>query len=509
MSVNIENSRSAAGHDRSLRTAFLFMLLPVFAGLFLLLLNSDIADSFPYLFLLPWILALALVLLIPAAFLWFRGKFGFENPLMLATFSYFIPAFVIGGISLSVGLSQPYYLSYIHDAETNLPYTVALIMLGYAGLSIGYLFPLGKRIGEIVGAYLPTKEADAKYFVFPGLLLLCFGILNSVFAAFVGLIGFQKVEEIGAYDGLILITTYFWLQGSFILWFIVFRQPTITLSSYLVIAVLLVVSVGKALFTGNRGSLFSVCIMVGLAFLLAGRKLDFRKSVYAGVLVSVAIVGGMIYGTTFRNTLGLEKNVGLERYTDNIADTIEKVASGDNLAVIEFSLVNLAERIDIVSSIAVVVSNYEQLAPYEESYGLDNNIWKDMTSFFIPRFLWHDKPVASDSQAYSDLYFNYPDNAFAITPIGDLLRNYGVPGVFLGMLLLGLLMRIIYRALIEDQPRLLWRSTLYFMLVSAISFEGFYGSILPFLVKVGIAGVVGLLLVSFLSNRLRLSEISR
>jgi len=261
-----------------------------------------------------------------------------------------------------------------------------------------------------------------------------------------------------------------------------------------------VTAVAKALLAGNRGSLVQACIVVGLAYLLSGRRLDFKRTVWAGIIVTAAVVAGMIYGTTFRNVKGSESQVEIDTYAENIVTTLGDVGSGDNMRMLEFGVSNLAERIDTVSSLAVVVSNYEQLAPYEESYGLDNNIWKDTTSFFIPRFLWSDKPVASDPRAYSDLYFSTGDNSFAITPMGDLMRNYGLPGVFIGMLALGILMRTIYRTLIEDQPRMLWRAAVYFMLLTTVSYEGFYGSILPFVVKVGLTAVVGVIMVTFLAR---------
>lgn len=506
MAARSENLRFASHGNKSVGIGFFLMFLPVIAAIFLLAYNSDIHESFPYLFLLPWILALLVVLLTPAAILWFRGKLEFENPIILASFTYFIPAFVIGGITLSVGLSQPYYLTFIQDSKTDLPYTVFLIMLGYAGMAAGFYLPVGRRIGSTLSNYLPRSEPEADRFVLPGFLLLFLGVFNLVIAAVGGIIGFRRVEEIGTFDGILLLSTYFWLQGSFILWYAVFRQPTFSVKSYAIMAALLTVSVGKALFTGNRGSFLSLCIMIGLAFLLSGRKLNFRRGVLAGFVALFAIVGGMIYGTTFRNTSGLHTNVGLEQYTENIFTTFEQIGSGESWAVTELSLMALAERIDIVSSVAVVVSNYEKLAPYEESYGLDDNIWKDTTSFFVPRIVWNDKPVASDPTSYSDLYFNYPENTFAITPIGDLVRNYGAPGVLIGMALLGLLMRIIYRTLVEDQPRMLWRASIYFMLITAISFEGFYGSILPFVIKVGISSSLGIMLVLFLSKRIQPSK---
>jgi hypothetical protein len=122
-------------------------------------------------------------------------------------------------------------------------------------------------------------------------------------------------------------------------------------------------------------------------------------------------------------------------------------------------------------------------------------------TFAIPRVIWAEKPVASEPRKYSELYFDYGDNSFTITPMGDLLRNFGWEGIPLGMFILGILLRIIYSALVENQPFSLWRITLYFMLLTSVSYESFYGGILPFLVKVGTVSVVGLLIVNFFTKK--------
>ena len=205
-------------------------------------------------------------------------------------------------------------------------------------------------------------------------------------------------------------------------------------------------------------------------------------------------------GLRFEISKAASPQVSLDQYADNIVDTFDQVGRFDLRNGLELGLIGLAERLDTLSSVAVVVSNYEQLAPYEESYGLDNNIWKDISTFFIPRIIWNEKPVASEPRKYSDLYFNYGENSFAITPIGDLVRNYGPIGVPIGMFLFGIVIRMMYRALVENQQKKIWRSTLYFMLLMAISYEGFYGLLIPFLFKVGITSIVGLLIVALVSK---------
>ena len=111
-------------------------------------------------------------------------------------------------------------------------------------------------------------------------------------------------------------------------------------------------------------------------------------------------------------------------------------------------------------------------------------------------------PVASDPRRFSDLYFNFNGSSFAITPIGDLLRNFGIIGVPIGMAILGLVLRLIYSSLVEGQPPVVWRLNLYFMLLSSVSYEAFYGTIIPDLFKVGFIAVIGILLVNLIAKKI-------
>ena len=502
MAIAFRNSEVRSVQQRSLAPALVLMLSVILIAAVMVALSTDAVRSFPYLYLLPWILGMFVVFAVPSAVLYYKGKLRFYDPLVFATWVYFFPSFIVGGIMLTSGFSQPYFLSFIQDAEYNLPYTAVLLMLGFGGLALGYFSPIGRKIGAALSGYLPAKDFDSSALVVPGLFMLLLGTLNTLAALGLGVIGYQRAEVIDAYSGIIFLTTLFWMQGSFILWYVMFKKGTVDVRSVTLFLLLMAATIGKALFSGNRAALLQVFIIVVLAFLLAGGRFNYRRAAIAGVVLSLCLVAGMIYGTTFRHVKGSESQVTFDQYTDSIYQTVDEVGRFDIQQGLEFALMGLAERLDTFSSVAVVVSNYEQLQPYEESYGLDNNIWKDLTTFFIPRIFWNEKPVASESRKYSDLYFNYGENSFAITPVGDLVRNFGPVGVPIGMFLFGIVLRFLYRTLVEDQPRVFWRITFYFMLLMSISYEGFYGLLVPILFKVGITALVGLLVVGLIARGL-------
>lgn len=476
-------------------------LLLALGTISILIFADDQINPFKEMYLMPWVLLVGTVFAAPSVYLIVKKKFNLYHPLVFAAWSYFIPAFFFGGMILASNLSQPYFLAFVEDERYNLPLTFVYIAIGYAGLSVGFFLPVGRKLGEKVSRRLPVWNWKSEQILLPSFILFCFGLANTVIAFGLGILGYQKVEEIGAFDGLLFLLTLFWLEASVFLWLSIFRAGRVNFNHYVIIGILLSTALVKSAFQGNRGSLFQIFIIVAATFILSGRQVKFKQGAIGASLLTLAIIVGMIYGTTFRNLKQTEAQIGIEQYTEYVFGALEKVFERNPLDTLDGGFKALAERLEAVSSLAVVVSNYEKLKPYEESYGLDNNIWKDSITFFIPRPLWNDKPLASEPRKYGDLYFNYSENSFTITPMGDLLRNFGPIGVPLGMILLGFIIRVIYAALVENQTFSYWRTTLYIMLLIGISYESFYGSIIPYLVRVSFISIIGILIVKFFVRR--------
>lgn len=480
--------------------ALVFFAVIVLAVVFLIV-TDDTADANSRMYLLPWVLLTGTVIAAPSVYLWVKNEFSPINPIVFAAWSYFFPAFFLGGLIFTFNLSDPFFLNFIQDMKVDLPLTFIVIMLGYGGLSVGFLIPWARKLGVKIGNFMPQLGWKSDNVFFPGFVLLALGLFNTAIGYIAGVIGYQKLEEIGTYDGLLFLLTLIWSQANLLLWLLLFRRKKLDFWAGLTAIVLLLTALPKVLYGGNRAGFLLFFLAIAFAYLLAGNKITIKKGIVGGILLVLSIIVGMIYGTTFRNIKGTESQTNMTEYTENILATVETISENDNVLLLENGFSSLVERIDAVSSLAVVVSNYEKLAPYEEGYGLDNNIYKDTVTFFIPRVIWQDKPVASEPRKYGDLYFNYGENSFTITPMGDLLRNFGLIGVPIGMLLLGFLLRIIYAALLEKREFSYWRATLYFMLVISVSYESFYGSILPYLTKVGFISAVGLATIHFLIKK--------
>lgn len=455
---------------------------------------SDAASKF---YMVPWTLAAGVVIVAPSIYLVYKGRFDPFHPLVFPAWSYFFPGFVVGGLVLASGLSQPYFLIFIQDEHYNLPLTYAYVMLGFGGLVLGFILPVGRKFGSAIASKLPVWDWKAEQITMPALILLGLGFANTITAFALGIIGYHRAEEIGIFDGTIFLFTLFWLEASFLLWLLIFKAEKLTPLHYIVLGALIFSALIKTAFQGNRGSILQMIMLVGFAFVVSRGRMTLKHAVVGGLIVTVGLLAGMIYGTTFRVVKGTQERASIGEMANVIAATGEKISTQDLSTSLSVGFEALAERIDAVSSLAVVVSNYEALAPYEESFGINNNIVNELTTFFIPRVLWPDKPVAIDTGRYGDLYFNYSENSFTLTPIGDLLRNFGPWGVPLGMILLGLFIRVIYASLVEGQAFAFWRTTLFFMILMSISYEGSYGAIIPYAFKVTCVSMVGILLLRF------------
>ena len=477
--------------------AFLWGLV-LLVGAALLWFGLDVGESYGNFYILPWVFLTGVVVAAPSVYLLYIGKFDLFHPLVFAAWSYIFPAFVIGGVIIAFDLVSWFFMSSIEDPEYNLPLTLVYIAIGYAGLTAGYFLPVGKYLAEKAEKIYPKWEWKPDQVWLGGVVLLIIGTGVNILGFIQGLLGFQRNIEIGAYDGLLYFLVTVLTAGSVLLWLAIFKVERRTGLFYGLAAMLVIFIPLRMALLGNRGSLFAGLVPVAYAFFYSGRKIRLRYAAFFAVIGAAAIFIGVAYGTTFRNIRGAETRAAAGDYMGQVVATVDHLLEADPVVLAGDVSHAFVERIENLSSVAIVVSNYEKLAPYEASYGLENNIVNDLLTAFIPRFVWADKPQTSDPRAYSDLYFNYGDNSFAISPFGDLLRNFGPWGIPFGMMILGFYLRFIYRSFVETPNPAMWKKTVYFLMLVAVSYEAFYATIFPSVIRTAIVAAVAMSIVHFL-----------
>ncbi len=449
-------------------------------------------------YLLPWAVLAGVVVLSPTVYLIYKGKFDPFHPLVYAAWSYIFPAFVIGGVIVSFNLVNPYFMVFIDDPKYNFPLTLTYISVGFIGLTIGYSLPIGRYFAGRLEPRMPDWEWKPERVWTAGVALIICGLAINLAGFLQGIMGFQRTIEVGTYDAVLYFLLVLLAEGTILLWLAIFGAKEKTGAYYLVLFVMIALIPFRVALLGSRGGLLTSIIPIAMAFRYSGRKLRWQTSAIFGTLVLVAVFIGIIYGTAFRNIKGSESRIEAGDYVGQVGATIDYLSNEDPAILLQNSAQAFADRIENLSSVAVVVANYERLAPYEASYNIENNIINDTLTSFVPRFIWNEKPPTSDARAYSALYFSYGDNSFAISPFADLLRNFGPIGVPIGMLLLGIYLRLIYALLIETPNPAMWKKVAYFPLLTLVSYESFYATIFPSIVRTGVVLVVSLLLVNLI-----------
>ncbi|MDH3493515.1 MAG: hypothetical protein OEM82_08195 [Acidobacteriota bacterium] len=469
-------------------------------------MQSDLGASGGNLYLIPWSILAGVAILAVPAYIFYKSQFDLFHPLIFGVWSYIFPAFVLGGLILAFGLSNPYFLTLIDYPQYHIPYSLFLVVLGYFSVVVGFYLPFNAYIVRRTENLIPDLNWDPEDLWLPGFVLMMIGIGFNILGFLQGLLGYQRIDETGIFDGLLFFLAVIFLIGNMLLWLVVFQAKDKSGPYYLVLTVLVLMVPLKMALQGNRGSLLGSAIPIALAFWYSGRRLKLQHSFVFGVVLFFATSIGIVYGTTFRMIKGSEQRMDTGDYVGQVVETIDYISRTDTVKLFDESTAVLFARIDNLSSLAVLVANYEQLEPYEASYGLKDNIYNDLVTSLVPRFLWPDKPSTSDPRAFGDLYFNYGENSFAITPFGDLLRNFGLPGVVLGMVLVGFYLRMIYSILIETERPRIWKKMAFFPLLIVISYESFYATYFPSFVRTVFVIIISLLIIKFLAPRRSLPE---
>ncbi|MEZ5288460.1 MAG: hypothetical protein R2712_27360 [Vicinamibacterales bacterium] len=435
--------------------------------------------------LLPWIALLALVAAIPLLVWPPRDRRAWFSPVAYAAWFHILPSFVAGALVLAAGFT-PSFFPRIPVPDETVPWAMGLVAAGFLALYAGYAAPVALRAGQALSAWLPNPHWPDRALAPVALAALATAAIINAAAFRLGLIGFQASTAASSFAAAgTMLAGVSAATATLLLMQVVLRREAgrwrMAAAAALAAWVLI-----DTLASGRRGALVQFVVLgIGTWILAGGRsaRVTPRRLVTIGSLGAAAIVVGMMYGTTLRAVLGSDEAARTpEQYATAAVEAVRIVADRGVTGNLAFAMGRFAERLEIVSSVALIVGNADRLAPFEAAYGLTDNIRSSAVSALVPRVVWPDKPTVSDPRAVGELYFGYR-NSYAITPVADLVRNFGPWGVPVGMALLGALLRVLYAALIEGRQPSAGRITTYIVLMTAVSYEGFYGSILPVLLR--------------------------
>jgi hypothetical protein len=511
--------------------------------------------------LIPWMLPVGLAILAPIFHQARTGRVAFENPFIYCILTYLGPTFVLGtSLFIVTGITDIPEAALISDPARDYPLALLYTAIAIASFGLGVNLTLADAAGRAAGTKLPAWRWPPDMLLGPGLLFFFVGGIVQFANFSTGVIGFQTVEP-GRFTAMLYFIGLTLNFGQFMLWFAIFSAPKLDWRYISVGAMMLIVLPLFAALAGNRGYLFSSWLIVVLACVTTGQKVTARRAAFLLVLGALSLSLGIAFGSAFRllkletavtavadrgkqqakSTDDTNRGKQQTKSTDdtkrqNIGPTatdslsaVEELAemsmrrvtvgqqfelAGDAAATVATGgmmsrvLRGLASRLNTITQLTVLVSNWKALEG-KLPPTLGSSIWIGLVTALVPRAIWPDKPLIGDPKNYGKLFFRFSTNSFAMTPFGDLLINFGPLGIAPGMFLLGALMRLLFAALIEQAPGAAGRAAIYALLLSQLSMEGSFGTIIPWLLRTGLVAMIAVLITAVLLALPRRSTLSR
>ncbi|MDB5597887.1 MAG: hypothetical protein JWM36_4848 [Hyphomicrobiales bacterium] len=196
------------------------------------------------------------------------------------------------------------------------------------------------------------------------------------------------------------------------------------------------VQVLLALAQGLKEGVAVVAVAIILSYGLVRGRVPVRMIVVASLLFAFAVLPVV---TSYRVTVrggGAVPSVGeaIALLPDVAANALGSRTASQNSE-------QLASRLRVVDSLAVVIQKSPDVVPYAP---LSDLVVQPVVGL-VPRALWPGKPGFTGGYDFGRIYYNAPSNfysAWAATPPADLYRRGGTAILILGMLLLGGLYRL-------------------------------------------------------------------
>ena len=355
----------------------------------------------------------------------------------------------------------------------------ALATLGFLCFLVGYGWFFRTTTPSSLGRFVPK------------------GVLVYLLPAVAGSLGMsvQKFQNEGMLNDQGISASLSFLQqfgplfffGWFLAWYMMWAKrlrpsiamPILVTLSVLAALVLFFTFGGKALAATLLG-------MPALAYYEVKRKLPL-KSIFVVALVFVFVIFPMY--NTFRR---VNRNLDTTRRVDRTFDVARKWDSDEYLDVTVFAFL---KRITVVTSVAAIVSDTGRWVDYR--YG--ETLVLAPIGLLIPRFLWPDKPNIGIGQEFGATFrlTKVMDRETYVAPsmVGDFYWNFSVPGVVIGMWILGMGYRWYYQRFGAGAGFDPIRKSIYFTLLpTALAFEGNVAIAVGGFIKVLVILVVFLLL---------------
>jgi hypothetical protein len=226
-------------------------------------------------------------------------------------------------------------------------------------------------------------------------------------------------------------------------------------SARVTLAVLLSAELAVSAISGDKVNFLVTALEITIPYSAARRRLP-KATMISTVIFFVLVVTPFTaaYRTAVRDgSTFLTSSQAAQKAPSLLKSTLN---AGLLAANIPDSTNYLLERIQEIDSAAIII----QRTPQQINYANPMQLIQIPLTGFVPRAVWHGKPVQLPMYEVSQEYYDQPATVYtaaAITPVGDLYRYGGWIPVILGMSLLGCVTRLLDDVLdIFENPQVIF-----------------------------------------------------
>lgn len=353
-------------------------------------------------------------------------------------------------------------------------------LLGLISIWLGYYclsFTPGKHITALVNKLLPD-EWRADKAIARILFLFILGTSIQIIVIFLGLArNSNAVVGLSAAAILFGIADSLPLIGLILFSLFVFRRRASEGKMLLIIIVWCGMLLSQALLSlviGTRsGILFTLFLVPVVSYNYARKHLSAKQlALFAMILLVVLLVVVMPLASPLRD-------IRIKRFSGSISEYLQTVLQRPSNKTFLDRFYEFSQRQILLENFAIAISKTPDSIPYK-----NGGTFLSAASNFIPRFLWSNKVAYNFDSVFSTEYAGWLSTeggsvVTGATVIGELYINFGIIGVVIGMFLIGLLCKSIYKNLIGTQAvgdlKIL---AYYFILMSLVWSEVSLGTLL-------------------------------
>ncbi len=375
---------------------------------------------------------------------------------------------ILSFISLSwmVSFVLPVYTEfYLNDGEmTGIPGLVGMnaddlvygqlaALLGLVSLLIGFALPIGSGVGGAIPR--PRREWSHPQCLAVAMVLIPLGLSFSLAGQF-GLL--PERLGTGVLGG--IATSYHAGIALLTITYVKYRSRAALLMVLLLIPPLM----GMAFFTGSKTLLLKPLMMVAFAHIVVTRRI--RAFWIVGGIVAIIVIYPISY--FYRNVVRMGSSLSAVEVLTNPARAFGLLSAfttqTDITDYLTAGLEATGRRFDAVGITSIIVRDTPDRVPYQGGWSIGY-----VFIAYVPRILWADKPVVTTiGQFVTDNYGPGPQITSNTAPswVGEFYMNFGVPGIIVGCMTLGIIFCTVQTFLFHGRP------TMSVVLASAVVISG-------------------------------------